>query len=195
MSIYSFQIPVTNTQFSVVSWETKLSDEQCDAILSFAKDLESQVGGVVRSEHQHETDRQVRNVSVKTITVDDMPWLYDLMYTYIDDANSKFFKFDIYGLHESMQLLHYGEDIGGGHYDWHMDCGPGIANRKITVIVQLTDPSEYEGCEVEVMSHGILDKARGSVYAFPSYMMHRVLPLISGHRECLVMWVNGPTYR
>jgi PKHD-type hydroxylase len=195
MSTYSFQIPVVNSQFRVVRWQQSLSDEQCDQILAKGKTIPTEEAGIVRSEQSLESNTKVRNVSIKTITVEDIPWLYDLMYGYIDQANREFFGFDVHGLYESIQLLHYGEDIGGGHYDWHMDCGSGIADRKITVIVQLSHPGQYKGCEVEVMFQGVLEKDRGSVFAFPSYMLHRVTPLISGQRDCLVMWVNGPTFR
>lgn len=195
MSIYSFQVPAVDSQFRVARWQQRLSDEQCDQILAKGKNLPAEETGIVRSAHSLEADTRIRNVRIKTITVDDLPWLYDLMYGYIDQANSEFFKFDIHGLHESIQLLHYGEDIGGGHYDWHMDCGSGIADRKITVIVQLSRPDQYTGCDVEVMFQGKLERERGSVFAFPCYMLHRVTKLISGQRDCLVMWVNGPTYR
>lgn len=195
MSIYSFQIPTNNHQFSIVRFDKGLSDEQCDLILEQSKDLEVTQGGIVRSEVQHETNDNIRNVTVKTVSIEDMDWLYDTMYEYIHEANSNFFGFDVYGLHESMQLLHYGEDIGGGHYDWHMDCGPGIADRKITVIVQLSNEEDYQGCDTEVFNQGTLEKTRGSVFAFPSYMTHRVTPLTKGSRDALVMWVNGPTYR
>jgi PKHD-type hydroxylase len=195
MSIYSFQIPTVDSQFRVVRWQQRLSDAQCDQILARGETLPVEEAGVVRSVHSLEADTRVRRVRIKTITVEAMPWLYDLMYGYIDSANRDCFKFDIHGLHESIQLLHYGEDIGGGHYDWHMDCGAGIADRKLTVIVQLTNPSQYEGCNVEVMFQGALGRDRGSVFVFPCYMLHRVTQLISGQRDCLVMWVNGPTYR
>ena len=77
-----------------------------------------------------------------------------------------------------MQYLHYGDDINGGHYNWHIDCGPGISTRKLTVIVQLSHPEEYTGCEVQFMT-GSVSKKKGSVTIFPSWMYHRVTKLLS----------------
>jgi hypothetical protein len=45
-------------------------------------------------------------------------------------------KMDLTHMRERIQYTEYYE--GGGHYDWHMDCGIGIQNqRKLTVTVQL----------------------------------------------------------
>ena len=38
-------------------------------------------------------------------------------------------------------------------------------------------------------------KARGTLVAFPSYVMHRVTPVTSGTRKSLVAWVAGPKFR
>ena len=40
----------------------------------------------------------------------------------------------------------------GGHYDWHVDLGPGMSNRKLSCVVQLSDPSDYEGGELQMNS-------------------------------------------
>lgn len=37
-----------------------------------------------------------------------------------------------------------------GHYDWHVDMGPGKARRKLSLVCQLSDPSEYEGGELQI---------------------------------------------
>ena len=39
------------------------------------------------------------------------------------------------------------------------------------------------------------EKARGTLIAFPSYVLHRVAPVTSGIRKSLVIWVAGPEFR
>jgi predicted 2-oxoglutarate/Fe(II)-dependent dioxygenase YbiX len=41
----------------------------------------------------------------------------------------------------------------------------------------------------------IAEGARGTVIAFPSYVLHRVTPIESGVRKALVVWVAGPEFR
>ena len=195
MSIYGFNIPPNDSQFGPICWQMGLSDKQCDLILDSYKDVPGEMGGVVISDTSERDDKAIRNVLVKHIKLNDMGWLYDEMYKYVNEANNEFFKYHLIGFYESMQLLHYGQDINGGHYDWHRDCGPGISTRKLTAIVQLTDPKKYEGCQVELFLEGPICKTRGSITIFPSYAPHRVTPLTTGYRDSLVMWVNGPSFR
>ena len=65
--------------------------------------------------------------------------------------------------------------------------------------MQLTDESEYEGGEVQVMdSTGDLysvPKERGSITIFDSRLTHRVRKVRSGVRKSLVGWAVGPRWR
>ena len=73
--------------------------------------------------------------------------------------------------------------------------------RKISITVQLSDPSEYEGGELELWSGGSEEsatkayKGAGSVFMFPSYMLHRVTPITKGTRRSFVLWLGGSHYR
>jgi PKHD-type hydroxylase len=111
--------------------------------------------------------------------------------------NAQFFRFDISRL-EPFQYTVY-RDSEGGHYDWHVDCGPNNpAPRKISLSIQLSDPSSYEGCDLQFQFGPAIDtapRARGAVIAFPSFFRHRVTPVLSGTRKALVAWVNGPEVR
>lgn len=195
MTIYAFPINENDNAFGPVTWDSVLSDEFINQIKQQAQIIQPHVGGIVRSDMSTEEVKSIRNVTCRTIDVTQFQYVFDQILTYVHDANKDFFKYDLVGFMESMQYLHYGEDIGGGHYNWHLDCGPGISTRKLTVIVQLSDPSEYEGCDTEIMFHNNVDKRKGAVTIFPSYLPHRVTPLIKGNRDALVAWVNGPVFR
>lgn len=197
MSIYAFSIPQNSEQFGWRWYEGYFTPEECDQLIKDNEHVESWQGGVVKGEHAESTEvtEDIRNVMIKTVTYENCPWVYDKLNQLIYDVN-QYYKYDLVGFMEQMQLLHYGEDINGGHYNLHQDHGPGaLSTRKLTVIVQLTDPSEYDGCDTEVVCSGWAPKGKGDVVVFPSYTPHQVTPLTRGNRDALVVWVNGPPYK
>jgi len=125
-------------------------------------------------------------------------WLYAKIEGAVLDLNAQFFKFDLYGLVESFQYAVY-EGREGGHYNWHIDTGKDtVGPRKISLSLQLSRPPDYEGGEL-VLEAGegpvVAEKERGTLIAFPSYVLHRVNPVRSGTRKSLVIWVAGPPFR
>ena len=97
---------------------------------------------------------------------------------------------------------HYATE--NGHYTWHQDIGPGmLSKRKISITVQLSGPEEYEGGDLEVFTGGNYKegdfikspKGMGTVFIFPSYLLHRVTPVTKGIRRSFVLWVGGSPYR
>jgi PKHD-type hydroxylase len=82
-------------------------------------------------------------------------------------------------------------------YGWHLDYGGGIS-RKLSLAIQLTDPSEYEGGNLQIMTSGEpqnMRKQRGLIAVFPSYVLHQVTPVTQGSRQSLVAWVSGPAFK
>jgi PKHD-type hydroxylase len=82
-------------------------------------------------------------------------------------------------------------------YGWHQDYGAKVS-RKLSLTVQLTDPSEYEGGNLQIMTTGTpvnARKQRGLIVAFPSYVLHQVTPVTQGSRQSLVAWVSGPAFK
>jgi PKHD-type hydroxylase len=72
------------------------------------------------------------------------------------------------------------------------------ATRKLSLVVQLTDPEEYEGCELKINAGGepnIMRKDQGTVFAFPSYILHQVTPITKGTRHTLVCWIAGKNFK
>lgn len=123
-------------------------------------------------------------------------WLYKKIADYAIIANKEMWNFDIWGYHDSLQYTRYYGN--GGHYDWHADLGPGLSNRKLSVVLQLSDPSEYEGGDLEINPGGnimTVPKEMGLICFFPSFLLHRVTPLTSGNRITLVTWLCGANLR
>jgi PKHD-type hydroxylase len=80
-----------------------------------------------------------------------------------------------------------------------MDMGDFPQNtRKISITIQLSNPDDYDGGDLEFWLGKTPEKApREQAFAvlFPSYLMHRVTPVTRGMRKSLVVWVGGDTFR
>jgi PKHD-type hydroxylase len=124
-------------------------------------------------------------------------WVYDRIRDLSIEANNAIWKFNLHSIIDSIQYTEYYE--GGGHYGWHTDIGPGSINhRKISITIQLSDPNEYEGGDLELWSGGdfkTMPKQKGAAVLFPSFLLHRVTPVTKGVRKSLVLWVGGSPYK
>ena len=119
-------------------------------------------------------------------------WIYERIDSIITTLNKEFYKFDIDKC-EHLQYTIYKET--GDHYNWHVDSDQlsGQYLRKISASVQLSDPSEYKGSNLEIHNSKLFTfpNNKGDVIMFPSWYLHRVTPLISGVRRSLVVWAVG----
>ena len=140
----------------------------------------------------------IRESEIKWIHSDDKSfWVYEKLGQYIQQANNKLWKFNLQSIVDSIQYTVYYE--GGGHYDWHVDIGPGSINhRKVSLTIQLSDPDEYEGGDLEIWTGGdfkTIERKQGCAILFPSFLMHRITPITKGVRRSLVLWVGGESYK
>lgn len=123
-------------------------------------------------------------------------WIYDKLGNACISINSRRFQFDIRGFQTELQLASYGEE---NFFDWHMDFGTGdVSNRKLSISVQLCDPDEYEGGDLQFMiNHEIFTapRTKGTAIIFPSFALHRVTKVTKGTRMSIVGWIAGPPYR
>jgi PKHD-type hydroxylase len=146
-----------------------------------------------------EPNPTIRKSKVKWIPQNEtFEWLYDLIKELAVEANS-IWKFDIHTIIENIQYTEY-YAADNGHYTWHQDIGPGNASkRKISVTIQLSDTTEYEGGDLQIWRGGdsiqTVPRGAGVSVLFPSYMMHRVSPMKRGIRKSLVLWIGGSHYK
>ena len=146
-----------------------------------------------------EPNPTIRKSKVKWIPQNEtFEWLYDLIKELAVEANS-IWKFDIHTIIEQIQYTEY-YAADNGHYTWHQDIGPGNASkRKISVTIQLSDATEYEGGDLQIWRGGnsiqTAPRGAGVSVLFPSYMMHRVSPMKRGIRKSLVLWIGGSHYK
>lgn len=132
----------------------------------------------------------------------DYQWIYDNLFQLAKIANDELWKFDLIGFWEDCQYTTYNAEEKGGHgdhYDYHLDIdGSYGVQRKISIIVQLSDENEYEGGELELRTSSnpfIADRGIGSVLLFPSFILHKVHPVTKGRRNSLVLWVSGLPFK
>lgn len=143
-------------------------------------------------------EESIRKSDVKWLIHDEKTdWVYNRLSNIVMMANKDVWNFEIPSILDSIQYTQYYEN--GGHYNWHTDTGPYPYNtRKISITVQLSDPDEYEGGELELMlgnKASIMPKEKGCSILFPSYILHRVTPVTKGTRKSLVLWVGGSVFK
>jgi PKHD-type hydroxylase len=123
-------------------------------------------------------------------------WLYRKLAELAIMTNNQRYLFDILGFKQELQLTRYSE---GDFFDWHLDFGvDGISTRKLSMTIQLLDPDDYEGGDLEFMIKQNIVKAprkKGTVIIFTSFILHRITPITKGTRQSIVGWVVGPPYR
>jgi len=178
-----------------VWWENGFTEQELNWLQEQAikADQRAQVGGSA----DEETLRQIRRAQVSWLQkTPDTAWVFEKLGHIASSLNSQYYRLDLTGFGEALQLTHY-DQSEQGMYGWHQDYNAKVS-RKLSLVLQLTDPSQYEGGNLQVLTGGqpqTVRKQRGLVAAFPSYVLHQVTPVTSGNRQSLVAWVSGPAFR
>lgn len=175
-------------------FETGFSSEEVNLIIKNSKNYESQKATIIGEDDQN----SIRKSNIKWLPVnDEWNWVYDRLANQITEANNTLWQFNLHTIIDNIQFTEY--EGNGGHYDWHLDIGPrSINHRKVSVVVQLSNPEDYIGGDLELHpgSHSFaVPRAKGAVVVFPSFLLHRVTPLTSGLRRSLVLWAGGEPYK
>lgn len=206
-TVRAFVPDVTSPYECALVYPSVFSARQCDRIIDAAADLGNEVArvGGVDGGGGAELDDGIRRSRVAWIPAEQpYNWIYDKLASVVRRAN-RVYDFDLIGFTEELQFTEY-EDAGA-FYTWHQDGLDGeLAGRKLSLVVQLSGPDDYEGGNLELfgLDGGEADggsvrppavRERGTVVVFPAFEFHRVTPLLSGRRRSLVCWVGGPPFR
>ena len=181
------------------------TERQCERIIELGLSLQADDALVGGTESEHVEEEITRRSKTAWIEPDDASWIFDKLGKLAQRAN-RTYGFDLLGFTEDAQFTLYDEP--GAFYDWHQDgLGGEVAVRKLAMVVQLSDPDDYEGGALEIFNivHEYepedvqafaADAAeRGSVIVFPAFEYHRVTPIVTGRRYSLVCWIGGPPFR
>jgi PKHD-type hydroxylase len=176
-------------------WEGALSKEFCNSILAEV-DWATAKSGVVNVDYQEVIDPKMRRTDV--IWQDFMQPLGCIATAYMQAANESAGWGYTLSRQEATQIGRY-KSTDEGHYNWHIDSTTPVdgMQRKLSISILLSDPSEFEGGELQfkgIEDQKILTK-QGSIVVFPSFIEHRVTPVTKGVRYSAVTWASGPSFR
>ena len=179
-------------------WTGALTSDECDAIVSRAQGYVENDATIGFSDSTR-SDLHYRTSVIRWLDAHREGDIVSRVMTFVLSSNRTNFGVDIVAPYE-IQFTEY-HATNQGHYDWHqgvwLESDKPFA-RKLSVVVQLSDPAEYEGGAFEffgLQSPGPTFAPRGSLLIFPSFLQHRVLPVTKGTRRSLVTWVEGPRWR
>ena len=148
-------------------------------------------------------------------------WVAGFVWHYVQRANRENFLYDLRNIDgETMQFTKYGV---GQFYGWHNDAGLGnqykpvtVGNqqeglekdfikentemiRKLSFTIQLSDPDDYEGGNVILLSEEgnkyVAPRKKGTIILFDSRTLHCVNKVKKGVRKSIVGWVVGPHWK
>ena len=207
-----------NLEYPYWYFQSAIPPRICDDIIKYGLAQKEQIGITGEVEDaENPTEEELKNLA-KTRKSDVVwmndRWIYKEIHPYITMANiNAGWNFD-WDFSESCQFTKYKKDQ---FYDWHCDSWdktydtPDDLNkhgkiRKLSVTISLSDETEYEGGDFEFdfrkskegsnIPHICKEiRPKGSIVVFPSFVWHRVKPVISGTRHSLVIWNLGWPFR
>ena len=174
------------------------SPKQCQMVIDKGMSLKKETASVGSGQKPGgNVDTEKRITTISWIPFKDMLEMYRDIENTMLKANNNHFGFEGMQLTEPAQFTYYPT---GGFYEWHMDNDITGKHqqpvRKISMTLLLSDPSTFEGGELEIMSKGKKVKLKqGHAIFFASWLQHRVKPVTQGERKSLVMWFGGPSFK
>ncbi len=172
-------------------WSKNLPEDIIEKIVSLA-------GETKKASTFNDGDDSVRSSRISWMTQND--WIKNILFNYVDFSNQNVFNLSIFKKADIQYTEYHADEKGhyGLHHDIDWNRNDGL-DRKLSVTVQLSDPSEYEGGSFEFTETESPDveasKAKGTVLIFPSYLQHKVNPVTKGIRKSLVAWFEGPKWQ
>lgn len=181
---------------TVITVKEAFSEQLCDSIVHAKSEHNLQFGTVGGDVGERVESEQRTSRICFLHKIYDSP-AYHCLNSIISKVNAEAYDFDLNEI-ETSQFTEYCETYKG-HYNFHRDSHQlGDSIRKLSIVVQLSNPSDYEGGvfefknDVELPEHW---NKKGTAIVFPSEMGHRVTPVTKGKRYSLVTWVLGPPFR
>ena len=149
-------------------------------------------------------DTSFRRSKIRFVDTNDseLNYLFPELWKLALWANRDWFDVHITKL-DYFQIAEY-DSADAGEYKTHHDIfymnGDPQYHRKLSCVVQLSDPAKYSGGDLvfsDVAQYPNADEMRqqGTVIFFPSFVRHAALPVTDGTRYSLAAWFDGPTWR
>lgn len=175
--------------------------EKCDQIIQLALEIpeeEAKIGvqgSLVASDSRRSKIRFIQKTDSR------FEFLFDALWKMALQANDEWFGFHISKL-DFLQFTEYSEEYQGEyktHHDvFYMNDDP-VYHRKLSCVIQLSDPKTYEGGNFEIyeVNYPLPENVRnrGTAIWIPSFTRHAVTPVTKGTRYSMVAWIDGPKWR
>ena len=176
--------------------DTGFNEETINAIVDAGIKNAPKDASIGNTNGEKVMSQEIRTSKVSWLTHEQ--WIRDALFEFIKTANKNAFNVDVENFADLQYTEYHASE--GGHYGWHEDVFWGEEDphdRKLSVTVQLSDKSDYDGGDFEFQDVETPEdsKKKGTVLVFPSYHKHRVAPVTIGVRKSLVAWFQGPRWR
>jgi PKHD-type hydroxylase len=184
-------------------FKSYFSKDYCNELLANALTIPSQ-DAHVGINGAESTSYESRRSQIRFINSGD--WMFKEFFSDLWNmaiqANSDFFNVHITKL-DFVQLAEYDSSYKGeykAHHDVFWINNDPFYHRKLSCIVQLTDPNEYTGGDFELIDTSTFPDAsemrqQGTVIFFPSFFKHQANPVLTGTRYSIASWFEGPKWR
>jgi len=167
------------------------SPAMCERLIAIAESTGFSRSLVYGEDFGPSDDPELRSSDSAGISAVEHREYYAVVANLIQKYNAANCRFAISGL-DVLQVIRYRP---GERFKRHTDIigEHGVLNRKISLILQLSDPASYEGGELifAEKENVPVSRAQGGGCIFPAWVPHEVLPVTSGVRYSLVTWAVG----
>jgi PKHD-type hydroxylase len=185
-------------------FKSAFTQEECEYILKEGLKLPSKKAVMGVSEVNALTDEKYRRSDIRFILKSHtkFEFLFDKLWKLAIHANNDWFNFHITKL-DYIQLAEYPSEIQGEykkHHDVFWINNDPIYHRKLTCVVQLTDPTTYKGGDFQLFNVCEFPNSEeirtiGTAVFIPSFVYHAATPVTEGVRHSLAVWFDGPKWR
>jgi len=181
---------IASLEITSINKSELFSKDQCEQVLKNCIEELWLPSKVIGSVDLHKSTRQKLRGNVEGFPFMD---IRDVT----KNANDSVYDFNLLGIidQDYPQVFKYTEK---DYYNWHIEMTPVAPSRKLTFIINLTDPAEYEGGQVEFLNidtsqAGVNDQ--GCCLIFPSFIPYRIAPMKKGTAHFIIGHVHGALFR
>jgi len=193
-----YKIPLFTPELPpLVLWENLFTSDEID-IIEDQCEREIFEAARVGSSGNSQINLETRDSTISWLSLKkETEWIYKKLVDLVATINHSSFWMDLDYL-QTLQYTKYNSE-SHQHYDWHFDSylSTQPEDRKLSFSMCLSEPSEYEGGEFQIVYSGNVSKPKifklekGQILFFKSFFPHRVTPVTKGERKSLVGWCVG----
>ena len=178
------------------AWANVFTPEECNEIIDIGNRAVLSKATILKPEDRA-IDLSVRDSDISWLWPNSgNDWIFEKIAGATNYLNENYFNFHLSGFAEGLQFTRYVAPTG--HYERHIDKAFKGQIRKLSLTIQLSSPTDYEGGGLMLFYDQntlVMPKEQGRMIAFPSYTLHQVAPVTVGTRYSLVAWLTGDAFK